>query len=341
MTEDPWALDIPDVVEQPTQTLFTVDTTDGNIMNPTQKEVFEELLQIGGPRPVCPDNLARDLITHINDKTTKALALWPETTFWVGKYPLAAVSKCELSWYSNKDRPRTKPSPAMLVGTVAHKAIQLSYTHPDMDMRTMVMASINNLKVTENSFGEDWENLGAGGQSDVIVGAIGKVSGFLDSWPALQDSWTPRFEDPLVGKIGKLVLSGRPDLSLGRPRGDGKQTMFFTDFKTGSLKDEHLHEGRFYALLATLRHKVAPWRSCIYSLSDGSWTDPAVDRDTLFEVADWVCENTIKMIEVSLEQRAAVPTPGSWCKWCPLAQTCEVSAAKIVENIPGIAAFDA
>ena len=67
---------------------------------------------------------------------------------------------------------------------------------------------------------------------------------------------------------GRIVLSGRVDLVLGRTVGlvAGKA---FVDFKTGSRFPGHVDDLRFYALLETLRLGVPPFRLASYYLDQG------------------------------------------------------------------------
>ena len=153
-----------------------------------------------------------------------------------------------------------------------------------------------------------------------------RVLNFLDDWPPLESSWSPRFEESITARIGRLTLSCRADLVLGRPRADLRQTLLIVDLKSGALKDEHRDEAMFYALVATLRHGVAPWRSTVYSLSSGEWTDADVTEADLFEQASRVSTAVTKLVDAMTEARALELTPGDHCRWCPVASTCVAAA---------------
>jgi hypothetical protein len=182
--------------------------------------------------------------------------------------------------------------------------------------------------MSEESFAQYWESGGIAIQSDLISGAVSKTTIFLDSFPPLATQWTPRFEESFQVRIGKLVLSVKPDFVLGRPRADGRQTMFLADMKTGSLNDEHDAEAMFYALVATLRFGIAPWRSVVFSLASGEWTDPDVTRARLIESAERVIAAAATMGDVLTDIRPPLLSVGRWCSWCPASVTCPAAIAE-------------
>jgi hypothetical protein len=144
----------------------------------------------------------------------------------------------------------------------------------------------------------------------------------------LEEVWSPRFEDPISARIGRLTLSSRADLVLGRPRADLRQTLLLVDLKSGNLNEDHADEAQFYALVATLRHRVAPWRSVVYSLASGDYTEPDVTEASLFAIADKVITAVNNMVDALTETRPAALNPGEHCRWCPARDLCPVSAVQ-------------
>ncbi len=112
---------------------------------------------------------------------------------------------------------------------------------------------------------------------------------------------------------------------LGRPRADLRQTLLLVDLKSGNLGDEHYDEAQFYALIATLRHRVAPWRSLVYSLASGDYTAPEVTENSLFAIADKVVLGVRSMVDTLTETRQPQLSAGDHCRWCPLKDTCAAS----------------
>lgn len=297
------------------------------MLTPAQLHVFDELLAIGGPRPVAPASLADDLRTRISEGVATALASWPEPSLWFNKSSLTVVRNCEGQVLADAQQGRTSGlHPATAAGLVVHRAIQLDYTHPDLLPEQAVKAAVGGCR-QEQAFADFWDQSDESSQSDLITTAVNRVCGFLDTFPPLEMSWVPRFEDSLMAKVGSLTLAARPDLVLGRPRGDGRQTMFLADFKSGALHDHHQDEALFYALVATLRTGCPPFRSCVLSLASGEWTDPDVSPERLHSIADKVVAAVVARVEVLTEQRSPVLRTGTPCRWCPAKATCPAHAA--------------
>ena len=163
-------------------------------------------------------------------------------------------------------------------------------------------------------------------RSDLTGQMVSKTTSFLDSFPPLDQQWTPRFEESIQAKLGKVVLGARPDFMLGRPRSDLRQTMFLADMKTGALNDGHFDEAMYYALVATLRFGVAPFRSVVYSLASGEWSEPDVTAALLWHAAQRVVSAVETLTDVLTDRRPALLSAGRWCTWCPAKDTCPAFA---------------
>jgi hypothetical protein len=304
----------------------TLQDEAGARLTSTQLRIFDDLLAIGGARPTAPDGLVDDLRRRVTEGTAAALGRWQEPTLWFGKSSLAAVQRCEGQVLVDASTPRRRGlHPATAVGIVVHRAIQLSYTHPDRTPDAVVRAALAGAR-SEEEFAAFWDRADDSTQSDLMVASVNRLCGFLDTFPRLEPSWVPRFEDSTVARLGRLVLSAKPDLTLGRPRGDGRQTMFLTDFKSGDLRDEHVDEAMFYALVATLRHGVPPFRSCVVSLASGEWSAPDVTAARLTDIADKVVAGIQSRVDVLCEVRPPTLSPGRHCSWCEAAPTCPAAA---------------
>lgn len=293
-------------------------------MTPTQLRTFDDLLAVGVDRPVAPNGLADELRVLLASGTGDALSLWTEKNLWVSKSLITTALTCEGMVKANAEAPRSgsRVHPATIVGIVTHRAIQLSFTHPGMSVTEAVESSLRSSRSTEEKVGEFWDAADPAMQSDLMMQMVSRVTSFLDSWPPLSHRWHPRFEESLVAKVGNLTLSARPDLVLGRPRADGTQTMLLADFKTGALRDDHDVEAQFYALVATLRHGVPPFRSVVYSLASGEWTEPDVTAASLREIAGHVIAAVRSHVEVLTDTKVPALTPGRYCMWCPAAASC-------------------
>jgi hypothetical protein len=105
--------------------------------------------------------------------------------------------------------------------------------------------------------------------------------------------------------------------------------MLLVDFKTGNLNESHQDEANFYALLSTLRHEIMPWRSIVYSLASGDYTELDITPNQLFEFSTKIANSINKSISILLEKNLPVLTPGDHCNWCPVSKTCLSSQYKL------------
>jgi hypothetical protein len=332
----------PAPMQLPVDLVAEVEATveqDTSGMTPTQRRTHSDLLAVGAQRPYTPPKLADQLRDYLREATVPALARWTESSMFLTKAKITSALTCEGRTAAEMQTPWSgKMHPATAVGTIAHRAIQIAHTHPGRPVAEYVQAAITATIRADAAFAEYFADADLGTQSDVLGQATSKVTLFLDSWPKLNDEWTPRFEEPIQVKIGRLTLSARPDLILGRPRHDGRRTVFMCDFKTGSLSERHDTEALFYALVATLRHGVVPFRSAVYSLASAEWVSPELDADTLTSFAGEVARVAVGLVDVLTDARPPELTPGVHCAWCPLAKTCPASsvaeAQEVAETLP-------
>ena len=294
-------------------------------LTPSQRKTFDKLLAIGMKRPTAPEDLADHLRGLLEDRLAPVLASWTEPRLWVSKSLIGTAIRCQGQTVAYAQAPRVGITRATAIGTVAHKAIQIAHTHPDLHPADYIRSALTAVPHSGPTFGEYWERLDPGSQSDIISEATSRLTAFLDRWPPLADTWVPRFEEGIHADLTKLKLAARPDLMLGRPRADSTQTMLICDFKTGSLRDEHDLEASFYALVATLSYGVPPFRSTVYSLASGEWTEPDVTVERLVATSETIADAITAHVEVLTEQRAAELTPGPHCRWCPVRDTCPVA----------------
>lgn len=297
-------------------------------LTPAQEHTFTELLGIGGERPVTPPGLVDELTAIIHDGTAAAMGHWTEGRLWISKSGLFSALRCESAYLAEREVVSSVMHPATCVGIVSHRAIQIAHTHPRLSPYEAVEAGLEGA-LGEDGFGRFWTEASIGVQSDLLMQMTSRVTLFLDSWPRLSAAWSPRFEESIQAKVGGVTLAARPDLVLGRPRANGQQTMLLCDLKSGSIQDHHFDEAQFYALVSALRFGVAPYRSMIYSLASGTYTEPDVTPDTLRSAAQRVTAGVNSIVDVMTERRAPTTSGGSQCRWCPLRATCETGQAEL------------
>lgn len=290
-----------------------------------QREVFDHLLAVGSTRPLAPPALASELTSTLQSGVAAALDRWPEGRLWFAKSHISNILRCEGSVPAQAATKTDGYSPAVAVGVVSHRAIQISHTHRQLTPAAAVDAAIEASR-DDQKFSQWWDDQSAGVQSDLLCQMISRAVGFLDAFPPLPPNWVPRFEENIQARIGNLILSARPDLVLGRPRADMRQTMLLCDFKSGSLNDSHLFEAHYYALVSTIRFGVPPFRSTVFSLASGEWTAPDIDAAILRETAEVVIGAVNSYVDIMLARREVDYTAGRWCAWCPARMTCRAAA---------------
>jgi hypothetical protein len=292
-------------------------------LTPRQLIALNELFQLGASRPLSPDGVVEDLTRRLQEGTAQAVTRWTERSLYLTKSQVLTALRCEGQLAAEvANTSRGSLHPAVVVGICAHRAIQLAYTHPLRPVSEYVRQAVVGSRSADESVDLWWAQADASTQSDAISQITSKVTNFLDDFPPLDPAWSPRFEEPMVARLGKLTLSARPDLLIGRPRADRRQSMLIVDLKTGSLNPEHDDEAMFYALVAALRFGMLPWRSTVYSLASGEWTEPDVTVDKLEAAATRVIKAANATVAVLTESREPVLIPGNHCRWCPARATC-------------------
>lgn len=291
-------------------------------LTPRQMSVLDRLVAVGADRPFAPPDLVDELAAVLEAAAASAVPKWTERSFYLTKGMFLTATRCEGQVVAEAQQPRSGISVPLVVGTVAHRAIQLAYTHPMRPANEYVRQAVVASRKADQALDEWWVSAEPSEQSDLLMQATSRVTNFLDDFPPLQESWSPRFEEPIVAKAGKLTMSCRPDLVIGRPRGDLKQTMLLIDFKTSDIKEEHEREARFYGLVAALRHGVPPWRSTVYSLSSGDYTEPDMTPDVLIDTAHEVGLAVASLVDVLTEARTPTLLAGPHCRYCPAKATC-------------------
>lgn len=318
-------------IDSPTRTLTS--SPPAYELTPAQEVTFTQLLGIGGgDRPFASPGLADDLEAIIADGIAGAVSRWTGGRLWISKSGLFSVLRCESAFVAEREQGApTTLHPATAVGIVSHRAIQIAHTHPSLAPFEAVEAALEGA-MTEPAFERFWTGASIGQQSDLLMQMTSRVTLFLDSWPRLSPLWVPRFEESIQARVGGVVLAAKPDIVLGRPRADMRQTMFLCDLKTGALQDQHYAEAQFYALVSTLRFRVAPYRSVVYSLASGTYTEPDVTEASLRAVAAQVVEGINATVDVMTERREARAMPGAQCRWCPLRDTCPSAEAGMAQT---------
>ena len=271
---------------------------------PAQEATFTDLLAVGGPRPYASPGLVEDLQQLLVDGIRDPLQRWTEKTAVAeqgavssvlalrGPLPLADKEKPRRFGDDRADGRRRRRAPGHPAGP--HP--------PGPPGRATTSSAVASLRGAEEQFEGSWPPSDMATQSDVLMRATSRVTAFLDSWPPLQPTWTPRFEEPIQAKAGRLTLSGRVtccSAGRGRPAADHADRRLEVRQRCATTTTTRRCSTRWCARCAT---GCPPYRSTVYSLASGTFTDPDVTAERLRDAAPRVVAGVDAIVDVLTEQ---------------------------------------
>lgn len=241
-------------------------------------------------------------------------------SIFVSKHKLASVLGCEVQHVTDD---AFTWSPAVAGGQVAHRAVQLMINwRGDPVPADVVDEAIARLADDDSSIGEWIEGLAEADLADLRGIAVDKLIKFQECFPPLDRRAAPTVESAVRWPIdGPIVLSGRVDLTLGRPAGAESRKVII-DLKTGWASPKHREDLRFYALVETLRTQVPPRKLASFYLDAGEPVVEDVTEATLLTASRRMLDGVHAEIELTVEGRPPVKRPGTSCRWCPLQGDC-------------------
>lgn len=309
----------------------TADLGSPPTFTPVQLRVLDDLMARGRPRPRFAPALATELRTELEGRIAQFLeteCAAPPTSadpLWVSKGVLSQVHACETHHLDEADQPFAWNA-GNARGTVAHRALELTLSS------RAAAAPLDLVDRALDSLGADdvrgvlrpWLSEATPVElADLRAGANDAVSKFMECWPPLKASWTPRTETRIGADLcdARVVLRGKVDLVLGQARGDEARGLV-VDLKTGRAYSSHLDDLRYYALVQTLRVGVPPFRVASYYLDTATFHHEDVSADTLAIAVRRTVDGVRKLVELGLGREPTI-TPGPQCGWCRLATSCE------------------
>lgn len=301
---------------------------------PAQARVRDELLAWDAPRPLVDPDLALELRAALEDGARAVFerhGLDPAAagdrygdTVWVSKSRLDRLV-CDGLYRAALEEPFSW-NPAIAVGTLAHRAIELDHATRRGRTPAQVVAHVWDEVVRRPG---DSLALFANGLDEVAAASLRQdveqlLTEHRDVWPPLPSSLHVRSEQSARVELldGRVVLAGTPDLTLGRVR-DDRARMLLVDLKTGLRRpDVERQELRFYALLLTLKHGQPPFRWAVHYVAEGAW-DVEDFRPELLETAvrrtlDGI-DQAVRLRDEDAEERLRA---GRWCRFCPRRDAC-------------------
>lgn len=293
---------------------------------PAQERLLRELLAVDEPRPPADHELAGRLRDLIETGIAGSVAAIPDgEQLRLHKSALSALA-CDGRYLDQESTPFTWSIPVFR-GKLAHRAVELDWRSD----RELVPEAL-----VERAWDELTDELGVGpflaGLDALDVAALRSeaehlVTDVRDTWPAIPAAWSPRTERSVAATFGRgaVQVRGTTDLTIGRVSGTQRQ-MVVVDLKTGWRRPQQdRRDLRLYALLLTLKYRVAPFRVASYYVTEGAWDVEDVTDDTLEAAARQVVDGVQRAVVLRWDRPPEADlrlVPGAYCRWCTRADRC-------------------
>jgi hypothetical protein len=249
---------------------------------------------------------------------------------FMSKHRVSSVLGCEVQHLHDD---MFSWSPAVAGGQVAHRAVQLIVNWKgDPVPADVIDEAIARLADDDTSLGDWIAGLSEADAADLRGFAVDKLIKFQECFPPLDRRSAPTVESSVRWPIdGPIVLSGKVDLTLGRPSGSESRKVII-DLKTGWVSQKHREDLRFYALVETLRADVPPRKLASFYLDAGEPVVEDVTENVLRTAARRMLDAVNAEIELRCEGREPTKRPGVSCRWCPLSDNCAEGQAYLEER---------
>jgi hypothetical protein len=302
--------------------------------SPAQQRIIDLLGRRPDDQPVSTEVVA-SLRAELEERLGPVAERMPDgATLFVGKSGLHQVDTCEGRWQAEASGRFSWTVPSAR-GTVAHKAIELGANwRGEGDPCRLVDEALARLADDTGTIGTFLRTLSTVELAELRRDAVGFVTAFEECFPPLKGRWRPVVDGATKVTLagGRIVLSGRPDLTLGRAADGGKVII---DLKTGRPTRHHVDDLRFYALVDACKVGIAPRRVATVYLDSGAPVAEAVTTGVLEAATERVVRSTEAMVEMRLGLRPAATRANPMCRWCPALGGCEVGSAWVAGEEAG------
>ncbi len=329
-------------VEEPVESALGEGSFSKPILNDAQQDVLDRLRSVGVVRPTFEPGLRDHLRLELERGMAPLIELLGEEDLYLSKHKLEQVHGCEGKFLADEDVPFEWSVP-IARGLVAHKAIEIQITSRNRwNALDLVDGAIARFQNDGRGLG-DWLQRATDAEVDTVrAEANNALCSFQDCWPPLARKWRPATEVPMRAEFftGRIVLTGKPDLTIGFPEGQtaGKVVV---DFKTGRSSPAHVADLRFYALLDALRVGVPPRQLVTYYLDSATMQSEDVTEQILDATVARTVAAARRIVELRVGEREPRLAASAVCSWCPALSTCAVGQAHLADRDEGIGDPDA
>jgi hypothetical protein len=302
-------------------------------LTPVQQRTLEELMRCQ-PLPVFDRSLAEDLREGLERRLGPVAETLPDGDgLWVTKARMTKLhAQCEgLFLADHHGEGEFEYSERLAVGAVVHRAVELTVFARELTDVEVVQRAVEQVARDDERFDAWLLDQHQASRAWLVSQAVEQVVLFRATFPPLDPAWSPvvepRLKVPLLGE--RVVLSARPDLMLGGvdPEDPMRARRIILELKTGMDRPEHDEDLRFYALAATLRLGVPPYRVATVLLETGRWRFQDVTPDLLESAVRRVADGCVRVAELLGGSEPSL-RPGPWCAWCPRSATCPQSSVR-------------
>lgn len=291
-------------------------------LNQAQQKILDRLGASPQDRPPADPDLAANLRAELEDGLRDAVAGDERPPLVLSKGVLEGIHGCEARFVAGDD---FEWSAATARGAVAHKAIEVAITSPrERAPLDLIDEAIARFRSEEWGLGDYLARATEAEVDTIRAESNSYLAQFLETWPPLKRSWRPVTEMSIRVELleGRVVLSGRPDLTLGRAIGQ-RAGKVIVDFKTGNRSPIHRADMRFYALLDALKLGTPPRLVATSYLDSGGLEVEEVKQGHLHSEVDRVVAAGRRLVELRVDPDLARRRPAAPCRWCRIAADCE------------------
>lgn len=303
-------------------------------LNPAQQQVLDLLGAPADERPTFDAELRHQLRAELEAAVAHlGPDLDPDDPIFISKHQLGMVHGCEVRLLA-EEKAGFAWSVATARGTIAHKAIELSINWKGEPVPAeLVDETIARQANAGDSLAEFLQQASEFELTELRAEALDRVTKFAESFPPLSSRWRPVTESRARVELadGRIILSGKVDLSLGQARGTTAGKVLI-DLKTGGPAPVHTDDLRFYALLETIRLGVPPRLVATYYLDSGVARTEAVTEGVLHATVARVTDGIERLVGLAHGTVEPVLRPGPACRWCVALADCDAGRTHLADS---------
>ncbi|CAN5477116.1 hypothetical protein BH23ACT9_BH23ACT9_30280 [soil metagenome] len=301
---------------------------DLDALAPAQQRVITDLLDVGRPRPTPDPDRAARLRNLIEGRLAPVIEQRPADArqITLGKTQLDALA-CD-GRYLDLGASTFEWSRPTVRGQLIHRSIALDHhTSRDSTVKDLLTHAWEEFRHSGDGALDYADGLTALEVASLQAEAATTVEEYRATFPVLPGAWRVVHEPTLKARFGAGAVSvrGKPDIVLGRVVPDERR-LLLADLKTGNRSRSDRQDMRWYALLATLKYRQAPFKIATFYIDEGAWEEEVVTDDVLEAAARGMVDRLITAVRLTDDPRAVNLVAGPACNWCGRAPTCEEKA---------------